>query len=146
MPRDESTGHLGMCSGIEYEGQMHLWKDPAVHLPIRMRDGSLKWVRWGERHGIESPFFQGPCARLESIHEGKWSRFSPVAVKIVMDRYMERDLRNKPYWVKAPEGAVLQGLLATWGDAQRVYVVTTDTPAEFQHVQPRWPRVIQLIN
>lgn len=59
-----------------------------------------------------------------------------------MDRYMERDQRNKPYWVKAPEGSVLQGLLATWGDEQRVYVVTTETPSEFQHVQPRWPRVL----
>jgi hypothetical protein len=146
MTAEALTWRSSMCSGIEYEGQMHLWKDTNVHLPVRLRDGAIKWIRWGERHGIESPFFQGPCARLESIHEGKWSRFSPVAVKIVMDRYMERDLKNKPYWVKAPEGAVLQGLLATWGDAQRVYVVTTDTPTEFQHVQPRWPRVIQFIN
>lgn len=133
-----------MCSGIEYEGQMYLWKDPEVQLPVRLRDGSLKWVRWGERHGVQSPFFQGPCARLESIKERKWDRFSPRSVKIVMDRYMERDLKNKPYWVKAPEGAVLQGLLATWGDEQRIYVVTTETPAEFQHVQPRWPRILEM--
>lgn len=76
-----------MCSGIEYEGQMHLWKDPEVRLPVRLKDGSLKWIRWGERHGVQSPFFQGPCARLESIKERKWDRFNPRSVKIVMDRY-----------------------------------------------------------
>ena len=133
-----------MCSGIEYEWQMHLWKDPEARLPVRLKDGSLKWIRWGERHGVQSPFFQGPCARLESIKERKWDRFNPRSVKIVMDRYMERDLKNKPYWVKASEGAVLQGLLATWGDEQRIYVVTTETPAEFQHVQPRWPRILEM--
>jgi len=131
-----------MCSGIEYEGEMHLWQDPDVCLPVRLRDGSLQWIRWGERHGVSSPFFQGPCARLESIHAGKWQRFQPHPVKIVMQRYMERDAKHKPYWVKAPEGSVLQGLLARWGDEQRVYVVTIDSPPEFQHVQPRWPRII----
>ena len=135
-----------MCSGIEYEGQMHLWKDQDVHLPVRLRDGSLKWVRWGERHGVQSPFFQGPCARLESIKERKWNRFNPRSVKIVMDRYMERDQKNKPYWVKAPEGAVLQGLLATWGDEQRIYVVTTEATAEFREVQPRRPRILEMEN
>ena len=131
-----------MCSGIEYQGRMHLWQDSDVRLPVQMRDGSVSWVKWGERHGIQSPFFQGPCARLESVKERKWARFHPRAVKIPMDRYMERDIRSKPYWVKTDEGSILQGLLATWGDEQRVYVVTIETPPEFQHVQPRWPRVL----
>ena len=133
-----------MCSGIEYQGQMHLWSDPEVHLPVRRKNGALSWLRWGARHGIESPFFQGPCARLESIQMGKWNRFQPMPVKICMDRYMERDIKNKPYWVKTESYQVLQGLVATWQGEQRVYVVTVDTPAEFQHVQPRWPRVIEL--
>ena len=126
-----------MCSGIEYQGRMHLWQDSDVRLPVQMRDGSVSWVKWGERHGIQSP-----CARLESVKELKWARFQPRAVKIPVDRYMERDIRSKPYWVKTDEGSVLQGLLATWGDEQRVYVVTIETPPEFQHVQPRWPRVL----
>lgn len=131
-----------MCSGIELSGQMHLWQDPAVRLPVLMRDGSLNWLPWGARHGLPGPFFQGPCARLESIRDGKWARFNPVPVKIPMDRYLERDAKNKPCWVKAAPGSWLQGLLATWGDEQRVYVVTVETPDEFRHVQPRWPRVI----
>ena len=133
-----------MCSGVEYQGDMHLWSDPGVHLPVRLKNGDLSWLRWGARHGIESPFYQGPCARLESIKMGKWDRFQPMPVKILMDRYMERDIKNKPYWVRTKPGEVLQGLVATWQGEQRVYVVTIDTPIEFQHVQPRWPRVISL--
>ena len=30
-----------------------------------------------------------------------------------------------------------------WGGAARVYVVTTDTPAEFSYIHDRWPRIIQ---
>lgn len=131
-----------MCSGIEYQNQMHLWSDPEVRLPVLLKDGELSWLHWGARHGIESPFFQGPCARLESIKMGKWSRFNPVAVKIPMDRYMERDAKGKPYWVKTNEAEMLQGLVATWQDERRIYVVTVETPQAFAHVQPRWPRVI----
>ena len=73
---------------------------------------------------------------------GKWNRFNPVAVKIPIDRYMERDAKGKPYWVKADEAEMLQGLVATWQDEQRIYVVTVETPTAFAHVQPRWPRVL----
>ncbi len=131
-----------MCSGVEHEGQMHLWKDAEVRLPVLMRDGSTTWVRWGERHGVPSPFFQGPCARLESVREGKWRRFQPRAVRIPVERYMERDQKSKPYWVRLEAGQYLQGLIATWGDEQRVYVVTVEAPAEYRHVQERWPRVV----
>lgn len=121
---------------------MHLWQDPDVRLPVRRRDGSLAWLPWGARHGIDSPFVQGPCARLESVREGRWSRYRPRPVMIPVDRYMERDGKSRPYWVRAGEGICLQGLVATWGDEQRIYVVTTESPAEFAHVQPRWPRLL----
>ena len=133
-----------MCSGVEHEGQMHLWKDPAVQLPVLLRDGATSWIRWGERHGVQSPFFQGPCARLESIREGKWGRFQPRAVRIPVTRYMERDQKSAPYWVRLEAGHYLQGLLATWAGEQRIYVVTVESPAEFRHVQERWPRVVTL--
>lgn len=52
---------------------------------------------------------------------------------------------GKPYWVRAGEGAHLQGLLAAWGNEQRVYVVTVDAPEEFRHVQERWPQVMDAV-
>ncbi len=131
-----------MCSGIEFDDQLHLWQDPAVQLPVLRRDGSVQWLPWGGRHGIETRFFQGPCARLESLRAGKWQRFSPRPVKIPLTRYMERDARGRPYWVKVRPGQYLQGVLATQAGEQRVYVVTTESPAAFRHVQERWPRVI----
>lgn len=133
-----------MCSGIEYKDSLLLWRDSEVELPVLLRGGEVSWVRWGERHGVVSEFFQGPCARLESIQTGKWRRYSPTPVKIPMERYMERDAKGAPYWVKAPAGSVLQGLLAVADGEQRVYVVTVDSPPEYRHVQPRWPRVLTL--
>lgn len=129
-----------MCSGIEYHDRLLLWRDADVKLPVMLRGGEISWVRWGERHGVVSMFFQGPCARLESIQTRKWSRFSPTPVKIPMQRYMERDAKGAPYWVKASAASVLQGLLAVVEGEQ----LTLDSPSEYRHVQPRWPRVIRL--
>ena len=135
-----------MCSGIEYIGQLHIWKDHDVRLPVMMKDGTISWVKWGERYGVRSPFFQGPCARQESIKERKWDRYSPLPVKIPIDKYMERDSKGRPYWVVANEETFLQGLLATWATDQRVYVVTIEAPDQFRHIQTRWPRVITINN
>lgn len=131
-----------MCSGIELNGEMHLWRDAEVKLPVLNKDGSISWLRWGERHGVKSAFVQGPCARLDSIQLGKWQRFKPVPVKIPIDRYMERDNKGAPYWVKVQAGQYLQGLVATVNDEQRVYVVTIEAPKQFRHVSERWPRII----
>lgn len=131
-----------MCSGIEYQDQLHLWQDASVRLPVLRRDGTVQWLPWGGRHGLETVFHQGPCARLESVLAGKWRRFSPRPVKILLSRYMERDARGRPYWVKVEDGQFLQGVLASHGGEQRVYVVTVASPPAYQHVQPRWPRVL----
>jgi len=121
---------------------MHLWRDADVTLPVLMKGGTISWLKWGERHGVQSAFVQGPCARLDSIQAGKWQRFNPTPVKIPITRYMERNQKGAPYWVKVEDGQYLQGLVATVNGEQRVYVVTVDAPPEFRHVQDRWPRVI----
>lgn len=131
-----------MCSGIEYEGELLVWQDADVRLPVKLRDGSMRWLRWGERHGVASAFVQGPCARLESIHAGRWDRHAPQPVQIPAERYMERDARGRPVWVRTAPGQCLQGLVANQGDEQRVYVVTVEAPEEFRHVQARWPRLL----
>lgn len=131
-----------MCSGIEYQDQLLLWRDAEVRLPVQLADGGVTWRRWGERHGVAGAFVQGPCARLESIREGRWARFDPRPVEIPLQRYMERDAKGAPYWVRVDSCEVLQGLLATVGDDQRVYVVTVPSPGPYRHVQPRWPRVL----
>lgn len=131
-----------MCSGIEYEDELHVWQDAAVRLPVLRRDGSVDWLTWGGRHGLETVFHQGPCARLESVRAGKWDRFSPRPVKIPLSRYMERDGKGRPYWVKVEPGECLQGLVASLDGEQRIYVVTVESPEAWRHVQPRWPRVL----
>lgn len=131
-----------MCSGIEHEDQLHLWKDPDVRLPVLCRDGSVEWLLWGQRHGVPGDFVQGPCARLESVREGRWNRYAPRPVKIPLTRFMERDQRNRPCWVAVAPDQCLQGLIAHHGDDRRIYVVTVDAPPDSPHGQPRQPRLI----
>ncbi|RZU45182.1 hypothetical protein EV700_1997 [Fluviicoccus keumensis] len=130
-----------MCSAIEVNDHIISFGDHKI-LPVLLRNGDVRWLRWGERHGVPSPWIAGPCARLDSIQAGKWDRYQPVPVKLPVRRYMERNARNKPYWVRLNEGEYLQGLAARVGDEVRVYVVTVDTPAAYRHVSDRWPRVI----
>lgn len=131
-----------MCSGVEVDGRIITFADPAPELPVFLRNGEVRWLPWGARHGVPSPWVAGTCARLDSIRAGKWDRYRPVPVRIPVDRLMERDSRNRPYWARLAGGQWLQGLVAQVGDEQRVYVVTVDTPAEYRHVSDRWPRVM----
>lgn len=57
---------------------------------------------------------------------------------------MEKDAQNVSHWINVPEGHLIQGLLAVHDDQARVYVVTTDTPPEYQWVHDRWPRLIDI--
>lgn len=131
-----------MCSGIEYLDALITWQNEPVKLPVRLRNGDITWIRWGELHGRQSSFVHGPCARLDSIQSGKWDRFQPHPVKIPLARYMERDSRGAPVWIKVNPDQHLQGLIATWQGEQRIYVVTVETPKNFRHMQPRWPRLL----
>lgn len=132
-----------MCSGVEVNDRIITFGESAPALPVMLRSGEVLWLRWGERHGIASPWVAGPCARLDSIRSGKWDRFRPVPVKLPVQRYMERNASNKPYWAKLQPGEYVQGLVATIGEEQRVYVVTDETPPAYRHVSDRWPRIIR---
>ncbi|HEX5278254.1 MAG TPA: hypothetical protein VFW42_11380 [Fluviicoccus sp.] len=131
-----------MCSAVETDERIIAFGDHDS-LPVLLRDGGLRWLRWGERHGVPSVWVAGPCARLDSIRAGKWDRYQPVPVKLAVRRYMERNAVNKPFWAKLEAGEYLQGLVATVNGEQRVYVVTDDTPAAYRHVSDRWPRIIR---
>ena len=132
-----------MCSAVEVGDQIIGFAGDAARLPVLLRSGGTLWLPWGEPYGRErGAWVPGPCARLDSIHSGKWDRFRPVAVKIAVERYMERNARNAPYWARLRAGEYLQGLVATVGDEKRVYVVTVETPAPYRHVSERWPRIL----
>lgn len=47
------------------------------------------------------------------------------------------------HWFDLKSDSALQGLLTVYNNEARVYVVTTDTPEEFNYIHDRWPRVIQ---
>jgi len=101
-------------------------------------------VTWGKRKEEEDRFFApGGWARLDSINEGKWKRFHPKPVLLPVQSFMEKDHDRKSNWIDVPNGRVIQGLLAVHEDQARVYVVTTETPAEYAWVHDRWPRLVE---
>jgi len=139
-----------MCGGVKYTDKGGKeWKvyfpSPKAALPVLKRDGEIAWVTWGKRK--EEPdhvFAPGGWARMDSIKEGKWQRFHPRPVLLPVQSFMEKDHERQSHWVDVPPGQVMQGLLATRDDQTRVYVVTTDTPAEYHWIHDRWPRLVDL--
>jgi len=139
-----------MCGGVKYTDKGGKeWKvyfpSPKAALPVLKRDGEITWVTWGRRK--EEPdhvFAPGGWARMDSIKEGKWQRFHPRPVLLPVQSFMEKDHERQSHWVDVPPGQVMQGLLATRDDQTRVYVVTTDTPAEYHWIHDRWPRLVDL--
>lgn len=54
---------------------------------------------------------------------------------------MEKDADRTSHWFDLRNGEFIQGLLATWNDERRLYVVTTEPPHELSGFK-RWPRVM----
>jgi putative SOS response-associated peptidase YedK len=139
-----------MCGGVKYTDKTGkewaiYFPSPEAALPVLKRDGDVEWVTWGKRKEEPDRFFAlGGWARLDSINEGKWKRFHPKPVLIPVQSYMEKDHEKKSHWFNVLPEQVIQGLLAHHDDEARVYVVTIDTPVEYQWIHDRWPRLVNL--
>jgi hypothetical protein len=134
-----------MCGGVEYshEGERHkvYFPYPDAQLPVRKRDGSIELVGWGRRKEQEGQLPPSGWARLESVRTHKWDRWNPRPVKIIVDRFMEKDEQKSSHWFDLGEDEFIQGLLATWNDEHRLYVVTVEPSIERPGFK-RWPRVM----
>ena len=138
-----------MCGGVKYtDKQNKAWTvyfpSPKAALPVLKKNGEIEWVTWGKRKEENVPAFpNGGWARLDSIKEGKWQRYQPRPVLLPIQSFMEKDAEKVSHWFDMKAGEVVQGLLTAHDGVARVYVVTTDTPAEFSYIHDRWPRIIQ---
>jgi hypothetical protein len=105
-----------MCGGFSYQhkdpttGEVSTRKvffpNPKAQAPVILDDG-IHLVQWGKRKG-QQPELDAPetgWARLESLTEGKWKRWSPRKVKILVLSWMEKDATRESHWfdmAKAP--------------------------------------------
>ena len=104
-----------------------------------------KWPKWGRRRDEQAEgFLQTGWARIDSIEAGKWDKYQPVLVPLLVQAFMEKDAEKKSHWFAVPPGKAVQGLLATWKDEQRIYVVTEPMPAEYAWLHDRWPRLVDI--
>ncbi|MCY1441536.1 hypothetical protein D9M71_578540 [compost metagenome] len=76
---------------------------------------------------------------MDSISTGKWVRFHPREVRIVADRFMEKDPAGVSHWFDLDESQAIEGLLAAAGEERRVYAVTSLPPAGCESIHGRWP-------
>jgi hypothetical protein len=87
-----------MCSAIEYLGKRYYFKDNPATLPVLLKSGQVELVRWGQSYADSDPKFpRGACARLDSVHQGKWDKYWPRPVKIEADKFMERDSKRQEH-------------------------------------------------
>lgn len=138
-----------MCGGVQF---MHEGKplkvyfpSPKAVLPVTLKSGGHELLPWGRREGETGVLPVGGWARHESVLKGKWDRFFPKPVRIVVESFMEKDTQGHSHWYPMSAGCAIQGLVARDGDEQRVYVVTiTPTLPDQLAVHARWPRIIQV--
>ncbi len=134
-----------MCGGVYYliDGQevRTYFPNPKAQLPVRMRDGGIALLPWGRRKNQAGKLPMGGWARLDSIHGGRWDRYFPKPVKLVISQFMEKDIEGNSHWYDLTAGKFIQGLVAQWDNERRVYVVTI-APEHEDAVHDRWPRIL----
>ena len=115
--------------------------NPRARLPVRRRGGGLLLLPWGRRPRQRGALPDGGWARLESIRAGEWDRWFPRPVKLLLQRFAERDHLGEVRWYEVTRGHWVQGLLAREGEERRVYVVTL-APTRLDATCDRWPRIL----
>ena len=134
-----------MCGGVFYH---HADKDyrfyfpnPSALLPVKKKNGDSVLLPWGRRKSQAGKLPQGGWARLDSIYAGRWDKFFPIAVKIPVSQFMEKDIEGNSHWFDITEGKWIQGLVVRDYQEQRVYVVTIEPEIE-DAIHERWPRIL----
>ena len=134
-----------MCGGVYYSinGQdvRVYFPNPKAQLPVKVRTGGPSLLAWGRRHQQAGTLPLGGWARLDSIYAGRWDRWFPVAVKISVKSFMEKDLEGHSHWYDLTRGQWIQGLVARHRQERRIYVVTIE-PELAEAIHDRWPRIM----
>lgn len=134
-----------MCVGVYYSVHDQdirvYFPNPKAQLPVRIRNGSSITLAWGRRHQQTGTLPLGGWAHLDSIYAGRWDRWFPVAVKIPVKSFIEKDLEGHGHWYDLTKGQWIQGLVARHRQERRVYVVTIE-PELAEAIHDRWPRIM----
>lgn len=128
---------------FRYQGQTKTvyFSHAKAVLPVKLANGEIKLVMWGRRQHENSDMPLGGWARLNAIHEGKWSLYSPKPVSLLIDKFMKTDFEGHAHWYDITRGLCIQGLLAHEENEYRVYVVTI-VPELLDICHDRWPRIV----
>jgi hypothetical protein len=154
--RDHTQEYSGklMCGGIEHvlagKPAKVYFPNPSATLPVRQRNGNIAWLSWGRRkHENGGNLPPGSSAPLHTVRAGEWAQFNPRPVLIPASAYMEQDHQGRRHWFPLAHNMMIQGLVASVENAQRLYIVTIETPHEIapdSDGQPRpecWPRLFK---
>jgi hypothetical protein len=126
-----------------YQGKIHTIYFSRSHakLPVKLANDEIKLVTWGRRQQENSEMPMGGWARLEAIHDGKWSLYLPKPVRLPITKFMKTDYEGSVHWYEVVTGQWIQGLLAREQDEYRVYIVTI-VPELLDVCYNRWPRIV----
>lgn len=134
-----------MCGGVYYiingEEVRTYFPNPKACLPVKKRTGEIDLLPWGRRKQQAGNLPLGGWARLDSIYAGRWDRWFPTPVKLMVSQFMEKDIEGQSHWFDITSGKWIQGLIAHCNNERRVYVVTI-TPEMEDAVHERWPRIL----
>lgn len=115
--------------------------EPNATLPVRTKSGGQRWVVWGRRRQEQCSLPLGGWAELSTISRGHWNRWRPTPVKLLIDRFAVSNPAGQEYEFSLDSNQYLQGLMASSGTIQRVYVVTV-LPLLRPILYENWPRII----
>jgi len=153
-----------MCNAVGWTNHVIRFAEREAELPVLSRTGSIVMVPWGVPYSEPAhPLPKGPCARLESVKDGRWQRWQPRPVRVCVEKFSERSpLDRCNYWFAIPPNFAIQGLFIPPSDPKqrgRVYVVTVPLETARSYglkelfalpaggidmVHDRWPRLVPL--
>ncbi|QNM96405.1 hypothetical protein [Chitinimonas koreensis] len=128
---------------IEYFGREVRFRSAGARLPIRSRQGAVSWLPWGlTRQENHVAFPHGAWLDLSVVESPDLYALMPRPVVIAARRFMLTGQDKVEHWFDVEEGQVMRGVLLTWHDEARVYVVAERATGMKGRIASRAPRSV----
>lgn len=131
-----------MCTRVKYRGEALDHRAPTAQLPVLRRDGQVSWLPWGMRRGENHlHFFHGATAPLSAL--AGWGHLQPKPVRLPIEAIELCDRTQRAFWLALPARRLVRGVMVSWQQEVRVYIVTDIVSGWQANWSKRWPVLLE---
>lgn len=130
-----------MLVSVEFKGARIDYRDSGAFIPLYTRQNNLVWLPWGlRRQDNHLHFHVGSTVTDLTVKSGAWDALKPLPVRLAVDRFTILDRYRRTHTFYVEDGTAMRGVLVSYRDERRVYVLTEPSMPQHKEMGAYWPK------